>query len=381
MEKRCCKYMLHWLSWQPTPYHDFLFQALSADPEIDLTVHFRERALASHPWQSNLAQGYRSRCYHRVLGVDWHVLSVAFRQRRAFFVLAGWDHLTVILLINVLSLMKKGFAIWTDTPNLGRKRNRLFALLRSRWLKWVFHKATKVMGTGRPGIEALKLMGAPSDKLVLFPIFIDIGVYPCVNRRVRSKGEHTIRFISCGRLINSVKGHDIALRALAEAALATGKEFEYYIAGTGKDEEELKRLANQLGIGGKVRFLGWLEPDKLIQQLVYADVLIHPSPNHEAYGVAVVEAMACGLPVLASDVTCAASDRIEHGVSGFIHPCGNVEVLAMQIGFLLRNPDVIAKMGQLARETAERWPINRGVQIIKYAVLEEKLGSPLNHVD
>jgi len=381
MEKRCSKYRLHWLSWQPTPYNDFLFQTLSADPEIHLTIHFRERALASHPWQSNLAQGYRSRYYHRVLGVDWYVLSVAFRERDAFFVVAGWNHPTAILLINLLSLMKMHFAIWTDTPNLGRKRNRLFALLRSYWLKWVFQRATRVMGTGRPGIEALKIMGAPEDKLLVFPYFIDIDAYSCENRRVRSESNHAIRFISSGRLVNSAKGHDIALRALARAAHATGKEFEYYIAGTGKDEGELRRLANQLGISGKVKFLGWLEPDKLIQQLVYADVLIHPSPMHEPYGVAVIEGMASGLPVLASDVTCAASERIEHGVNGFIHPRGNVEVLAMQIGFLLRNPDMITEMGQLARKTAEQWPIDRGVQIIKDAVLEEKFKSLLNYVD
>jgi glycosyltransferase involved in cell wall biosynthesis len=221
------------------------------------------------------------------------------------------------------------------------------------------------MGTGRPGIEALKIMGAPEDKLLVFPYFIDIDAYSCENRRVRSESNHAIRFISSGRLVNSAKGHDIALRALARAAHATGKEFEYYIAGTGKDEGELRRLANQLGISGKVKFLGWLEPDKLIQQLVYADVLIHPSPMHEPYGVAVIEGMASGLPVLASDVTCAASERIEHGVNGFIHPRGNVEVLAMQIGFLLRNPDMITEMGQLARKTAEQWPIEQGVRTVK----------------
>jgi len=370
MEEKPGKYRLHWLTWQPTPYNDFLFQALSADPEIDLTIHFRERVLTSHPWQSNLAQGYRSRYYHRILGVDWYVLSVAFRERDAFYVVAGWDHPTAILLINLLSLMKRRFAIWTDTPDLGHKRNPLFDFLRSQWLKWVFRKATKVMGTGRRAIKVLRSMGAPQSKLINFPFFLDLNSFTREKDPFSGDVLQPIRFISVGRIKNCIKGHDIALRALALAVQRVERRFTFFIAGTGPDEEKLKALAAQLGIDKGTRILGWLEPEELQKLYRTVDILIHPSPVHDPFPNAVLEGMAAGLVVLASDVSGSAKDRIDHGINGYIHPAGDVQALAEQIELLLRNPEKIAEMGQKARATAERWPIERGVGIIK-ALLNE----------
>jgi glycosyltransferase involved in cell wall biosynthesis len=226
------------------------------------------------------------------------------------------------------------------------------------------------MGTGQPGVDALKKMGAAEGKLVNFPYFIDVTLYAPPKKRSVPDSHLPIRFISSGRLLNSHKGYDVALRALAEAGRMTGAPFEYYLAGTGSDGDALRRLADQLGISSQVKFLGWVEPDALIEQYDSAHVLIHPSPTHEPYGVAVLEAMAKGLPVLASDATCAALDRVKEGINGFIHPAGDATVLATQIAYFLEHPKKLAQMGQKARETAEEWPIERGIQIIKCHVLE-----------
>jgi glycosyltransferase involved in cell wall biosynthesis len=127
-------------------------------------------------------------------------------------------------------------------------------------------------------------------------------------------------------------------------------------------------MAQKLEIGDKVKCLGWIEQNKLTELLHSTDVLIHPSPVHEPYGVAVIEAMASGVVVLASDATCAGIDRIAHGVNGFIHPSGNTQILAEQILFLLKNPKRIEEIGRKARLTAEEWPISRGVEIVKKAI-------------
>jgi glycosyltransferase involved in cell wall biosynthesis len=75
--------------------------------------------------------------------------------------------------------------------------------------------------------------------------------------------------------------------------------------------------------------------------------------------------MACGLPVLASDVCGAAVDRIESGVNGCVHHAGNVDELAEQIAGLLSAPERVRDMGGMARTTAQEWPIERGVSIIR----------------
>ena len=94
-------------------------------------------------------------------------------------------------------------------------------------------------------------------------------------------------------------------------------------------------------------------------------MLIHPSPVHEPYGVVVIEGMAAGKAILASNLTCAGLDRIEEGVNGFIHPAGDVQTIVDHLNYFLDRPEDVAKMGQAAIKTAHQWPIGNGVNIIK----------------
>ncbi|HYS88772.1 MAG TPA: glycosyltransferase [Bradyrhizobium sp.] len=359
---------IHWLSWQPTPYNDYLFQHLAEDSAIDLTVHYRSRVLSSHPWQSDLAQGYRARFYNLVLGLDWHLLSLAFRDRHAFFLVAGWDHPTSQTLLTLLRLFGLSYGLWTDTPDLNKKRSPLFARARATWLRWIFSGAVRILGTGLPALQGLKEMGASEGRLINFPYWVDLAAYARATKPRGHDAGRPLRFISSGRIKNHLKGHDIAVRALAQAAEKGGRRFEYCIAGTGPDETEIKELVDSLGLKDRVRCLGWLEPDSLRDLYQNSDALIHPSPVHEPYGVAVIEAMAAELVVFASDVTCAAKDRIEHGMNGFIHRAGDVNALSEQLNFLLHSPDSISKIGRRARDTAELWPVERAVDTIRKTI-------------
>jgi glycosyltransferase involved in cell wall biosynthesis len=359
---------LHWLCWQPTPYNDYLFQHLARDPTLDLTVHFRSGVLASHPWQTALAQGYKSRIYQLTLGVDWHLIHGALRDRGAFFLVAGWDHTTSQVLLTLLRLLGRRYALWTDAPDVTRQRRGLRALIRGAWLRWVFAGAARVLGTGEPAVRALSRMGAPASRLTSFPYWIDIAAYARDAAPLSVGVARPLRFISSGRINNRLKGHDVAVAALALAAANGAADFEYCIAGAGSDEEALRATVRSVGLESKVRFLGWVEPEELRGLFRSSDALIHPSPVHEPYGVAVIEAMAAGLVVFASDVTCAATDRITHGENGFIHHAGDVSGLAQQLTAFLRNPASAAEIGRRARITAEQWPIERAVAIARSVI-------------
>jgi glycosyltransferase involved in cell wall biosynthesis len=95
----------------------------------------------------------------------------------------------------------------------------------------------------------------------------------------------------------------------------------------------------------------------------------------DRFGAAVLEAMAAGLVVLGSEATAAVRDRIRHGENGFVHRTGDVDELARQIGALLTHPELIRRIGQEARRTAEEWPVERGVQIIKSILAETQGGA------
>lgn len=360
------QFVLHWTCDSPSHYNDYLFCAINKIDSYKLVVHYLKSSLPSHPWKIPLRVGYQSRCQNRMLGIDWVLIRNALFDKQGIFLFGGWADPTTVLAIVICILLRKKYIIWTDTPNIYRHRRWLFAVNRQVFLYFVFKYASAIFGTGNPAIDTLFRMGAPQGKLVNFPYWIDLDAYRnnTISRQISSNS--IIRFVSSGRVINSLKGHDIAIRSLAKAfQQVTAPDFEYVIAGTGPDVENLKELAQQLGIGEKTKILGWIEPDELIKLLNKSDVLIHPSPIHEPYGVAVIEAMAAGLIVLSSDTTCAGLDRINQGVNGFIHRAGNVDALAEQITWLFEHPDQIPVIKNEARRTAERWPVQKGIGIIK----------------
>ncbi len=269
---------IHWLCYQPTPYNDYLFRNLDADNEIDLNVYFRQIKISSHPWKSDLAQGYQSHVYNTVLGVDWGLVSLPFRDPQGFFLIAGWDHLTSQILLTLLRIFRFKYGLWTDTPNLNRPRTPIKSFLRSIWLNWIFDGAAQILGTGNIGVENLKKMGAKSEKLINFPTFLDLADYDLESEPRQYDRERPLRFISSGTIKNSVKGHDLAIRALSIAfKKCQHTNFEYYIAGTGPDESELKKLVEGLGMEDRVKFLGWTEPETLRKFYLKAHALIHPS--------------------------------------------------------------------------------------------------------
>lgn len=356
------RHRLHWLAVQPTPYNDYLFRALAADPELDLTVHFREHGLASHPWKETLGVGYQSRTYRRRFGLDWQALWLAATDRRSFFVIAGWDHPTAQLAALLRSTGGR-YAIWTDTPRAGG-RSLVRGALRTTWLRFLFRTAHRILGTGAPGVAALEALGCPREKLVSFPFFVDLDAFQSVARSER----RPITFASSGRLELAIKGQDVAVEALAAASARTGfRDYRYRIAGVGPDEASLRALVNARGLADRVEFAGWIEAAALPAFYAAADVLLHPA-RVDPFPVAVLEAMAASLPILGSAAAGSVRDRVTDGVNGFIHAPGDPQALSRHIELLFRQPSRVTQLGHEARRTAEAWPVSRGVELVKSVV-------------
>jgi len=123
--------------------------------------------------------------------------------------------------------------------------------------------------------------------------------------------------------------------------------FEYIIAGTGPDVEKIVKLAEELGVAERIKLLGWVEPDEIKEIFHIFDIMIHPSPVDEPYSVAVIEAMAVGLVVVASEVTFAVLDRIKHGINGYIYKAGDVEELADRIIWCFENKNGLLEIGEV----------------------------------
>jgi glycosyltransferase involved in cell wall biosynthesis len=141
------------------------------------------------------------------------------------------------------------------------------------------------------------------------------------------------------------KGHDVLLRALA-ALDAEVPPWRCLVCGGGSQHEPLLRLAADLGVEARVGFLG--EQSQVADVLAALDVFVMPS-RHEGLGVAVLEAMAMALPVVASAVG-GLPEAVEQGRTGLLVPSDDPVALATALGELGRDRERARRMGAAGRE-------------------------------
>lgn len=174
-------------------------------------------------------------------------------------------------------------------------------------------------------------------------------VHPGVEISPDARGEHLGRrvfTIGCAARLAHVKGVDILIRAVAAPALH-GVMLD--VAGSGPDATSLRLLADELGVAERVRFLGW-QPDIRSMMRTWS-VFVQPS-REEAFGIAAAEAMAEGLPVVATRIG-GLPELVEHGRSGLLVP-RDPGALASAVALLRLNPRLREAMGREGRAIVRR---------------------------
>jgi glycosyltransferase involved in cell wall biosynthesis len=194
----------------------------------------------------------------------------------------------------------------------------------------------------------------PACRVVGVPNAVDTNLFvPQVTEQstaLRFGGRHVVLIV--GHL-SEVKGYPTFLRAcpLIEAALP-GCQF---IALGGETitqgyRAELEKMARDLSIDSRVHFLGWRE--NVGEVINAADVVVLPSLN-EGLPLAVLEAMACGKPVVATPVG-GVPEAVEHGTTGLLVPPNDPVALSNAVTDILKDPETARRMGRLSRCRVEQ---------------------------
>lgn len=158
--------------------------------------------------------------------------------------------------------------------------------------------------------------------------------------------------IAIARLIKR-KALSHVLRALA---LVREPAIQLLIIGEGPEQESLADLAKSLGVAQQVNFLGAIWGERKFQHLEAADIFVLPS-LHEGFGLVYLEAMHCGLPVVASS-TGGQIDFLKDGETGFLVPVGDVQALAASLERLAKDEALRRNMGEFNREYVKRFHIS-----------------------
>ncbi len=203
----------------------------------------------------------------------------------------------------------------------------------------------KIISTSNSYADASLALKAAGKRTVIIPLGVDVNAF-----RPGKKRNNAFTFLFVGRLI-PYKGLEYLLKA-CKILRVGGKRFRLRIVGGGKLRNGLMKMSAALGIGDIVDFAGDVSQKKLIGEYKNCDVFVLPSVyRSEAFGIAQLEAMASGKPVISTSIKGSGVGFVnKNGVSGMVVKPRDDISLANAMMVFMNNGGLVASMGANARK-------------------------------
>ncbi|HEY8470489.1 MAG TPA: N-acetyl-alpha-D-glucosaminyl L-malate synthase BshA [Longimicrobiales bacterium] len=203
--------------------------------------------------------------------------------------------------------------------------------------------------------ETVRRFDIPAESIEVIPNFVDLERYRrdlegCHRSQLAPEGEKIVIHISNFRPVKRV---DDVVRAFARASRRVPARL--VLVGDGPTRGLAQQVAEEEGVAARVTFLG--KQSSVAELLACADVLLLPSES-EAFGLVALEAMACGVPVVATAVG-GIPELVPDGEAGFLVPLGDVDAMADAVVALLTDPARWQAASTAAREVATRFSADR----------------------
>jgi D-inositol-3-phosphate glycosyltransferase len=224
------------------------------------------------------------------------------------------------------------------------------------------HRLDRIVAATRNEQQLLRqIFRVPPERVAVIPLGVNLRRFAPGDRAAARAGlgigEAERILLAIGR-IQPLKGLDILIRSLAEVTDRDGLSL-WIIGGDDRAESEIERLralAQEFGVAPMVRFVGPVDHEALPAYYHAADVVVMPS-FYESFGLVAVEAMASGVPVVASRVG-GLSSTVSDGRTGYLIPWRCPEPFAEKIEVLLRNEQLRSSLGAAAAERMQTysWP-------------------------
>ncbi|MBI3667174.1 MAG: glycosyltransferase family 4 protein [Acidobacteria bacterium] len=365
-------YSLTWLHNTPTPNQMEFFQELGKEPRVKLRVlhcssHFDTRPFSlGSPWLAERDLSFHHEVLrgfnlskHRDLYVNPGIISaVSKRSKGEVWLVGGHTIPTVQMAMWVLNFHKVPWILVTEPPSMRSSFRDFVRDILLRPLR-MGAKGAIVYGSRRRAQYFSRFF--PENRIFVTPQYQNLSPLLAIQRDTGSFQEAKksgIRYFYAGRL-ESFSGVDLLIRAFNRLALKYG-DVELQILGDGSQKPFLERLV--LGsIKSRVVFHGAVPRERVPRMFAGGDIFVHPNRG-QGWGMVVNEALAAGMPVIASRAVGAAEELVLDGVNGWL-----LERPDDENGFLEKMEFFAASRACLrefisnARKTASRINLQSGV--------------------
>jgi glycosyltransferase involved in cell wall biosynthesis len=264
-------------------------------------------------------------------------------QTCAFLVaLSGFSHLVTMS--------------WGSDILIDSEKNIFF-----KWItKYTLKKTSILIGDCEAVKNKAIQFGFSENKIVLFPWGIDLQQFhPGNNTQLRTKLGWQDKFVLIAvRSWEKIYGVDVVAKGFVEA-LKSEQELRLILLGSGSQEDVIKTIFDEAELGDRVFFGGVIDQKELPGYFQASDLYISASYS-DGSSVSLMEALACGIPVLVSDIP-GNREWIEQDKNGWMFKTGDSESLAQWILSIYKNMDKISQIRLEARKTAEskaNWQVN-----------------------
>jgi glycosyltransferase involved in cell wall biosynthesis len=358
--------MIHLVLREPIAYQKTLYRVLSENYDGAVTAWFHEPNDLDRSFDPRVDRlRFLSQTGYRQL---WRELQ---KDPEPVVILGSWSSEIAYKTLLTALILRVPVFIWADHPH-PVKRRWTKDLARKLYLRFLSRFATGFLACGRPTAAQLARLRLDPQKITVFPYWVEVPIRWSLPNAASETESKVFRLVAIGRQV-PVKQFEVAIKAVALVnAQAPHRSVELILVGEGPERPRLERAAAACGCQERVKFRGWLDGDELFSEITSADALVLTS-RFDAYGVVVLEAMAYGRPVFASDGVVAAQDRDDGSGAIILHPAGDAESLANQIAMLAGDHDRVRRAAFAARSIAEKWKPERAALIVD-GLLKESAG-------
>jgi len=350
-----------------SPYRIPVFNALARQKGIDLHVIFlAETDPTQRQWlvyKDEIEFSYEVLPAWRWRWGGWHVLlnrglSAALDRFRPHSILCGgYNHPAFWQALIRAKFHPAHFAAWIESTSQDRRNPSVLA----EFIKRQFvRRCGSFAVPGKSSFEYVKSMGVSPERIHTAPNAVDNRRFATLARSVRERAAQCRRelrlpsryFLYAGRIIPE-KGVFHLLQAYTQLAPELRSEVGLVFVGDGTAKDELMKNAAK-ALPGAVFFPGFAQRDQLAAFYALAEVLVFPTLS-DPWGLVVNEAMACGLPIIATDVAGCTADLVRDGENGFVIPSANVGKLAEAMTAFARDPQLASRMGERSATLIDRF--------------------------